>query len=597
MNFSILGPLEIAGAHGPVAVRGPRPTSLISTLLLRCGQPASLVMLVDALWPHEPPRSAIDNIRTHISGLRRMLTKAGDAAGRLTSDNGSYRLDVSAEEFDLLRFNALAETANRAMHAGDYTSVVAAADSAMILWRGQPLLGVELGSEMLAVTAALDERHSTTFSSWIGARLALGEHETLIPLLRAKVTERGLNEKTWAHLAIALHTSGRTGDALAACAEARRTFIDELGIEPAGDIVEVQDAILHGTDLLRLSALSQTSERMAVIPQQLPPATADIVGHRRARRRLQRVAEQITQDDDRAAAGVVTVSGQPGVGKSAVAIAAARGFATRFPGGQLFLPLHGSRGAPLGPAEALGQLLTGLGWDPVDIPDGLQSRLALYRSVLADREVLIVLDDAADASQVRPLLPTNQRSLAVVTSRSTLPELEALERLILEPLDQDAAVDLLASHVGPERLAVEPDAVRVIVDACGGLPLALRVIGARMAARPGRPMAMFADRLADEDQRLDELSIGEGALRSRFESSYHSLTPPGQIAFVGLAALDPQRITIEAACAALDLPESATELLLEQLLEQGLLQSWESGYRMPGLLHLFARERATDNGR
>jgi len=247
MDFSVLGPLEIAGPRGPVEVIAGRPATLLVALLLHAHRPVPIATLTACIWPADPPQCAAENIRTYVSKLRRMLVTANDDhADRLTSHPGAYQLDAAPAELDALRFTALSDEARQAMHSGDPTRAATSAGQAVSLWRGRPLAGVEVGPSLDAKAVWLEERRWTTFCTWIDARLALGDHAAVIPMLREQVAEQPLNEHLWARLAAALCRAGRTGDALAACAEARQVFVDELGIEPGAELAEAQAAILHG---------------------------------------------------------------------------------------------------------------------------------------------------------------------------------------------------------------------------------------------------------------------------------------------------------------------------------------------------------------
>jgi len=596
MKFAVLGPLEVSGPTGVLPVRGARQTTLLTMLLMRPGQNVRVGDLVNGLWRDEPPPSAVHNIRTHVSGLRRLLARAGDVASRLVSLPGGYRLTARADELDLLWFTALAERADRALQEGDDATAARAAGDAVALWRGRPLAGLDVGDDLAVQAEALEERYWATFSKWISARLSLGEHDDLVPILREKVQERPLCERVWASLATALHACGRTGDALAACAEARQTFIDELGIEPGPEIDVVRSAILHGTP--PAPARPTAVAPPPVTPHQLPPEPGDLVGRRRVQRRLARAAEAVARGT--ATGSVVLVTGEPGIGKSALAIATARELQDMFPDGQLYVALGGTNGQARDPCGVLGAVLSSLGWHTERLPDDMDGRMALYRSLLAHRRVVVLLDDAASAAQVQPLLPGNG-SLGLVTSRRALFDLDALDGVRLDALSDSAALELLAHYVGRERIEAEAEAAHAIVAACAGHPLAIRIAGARMKARPGHPLEVFAERMSDETHRLDEFNFGQLSVRRGYATSYRALDSTCQAFLRSLGSLDRRRITAGQTAVELNVPAPVADRILEALVEHGLLfpdhmSRGQAAYRMPALAHLFARERARIEG-
>jgi DNA-binding SARP family transcriptional activator len=595
MDFFVLGPLEVVGPRGQVQINAGRRTALLAALLLHARRPVLVSTLVDCLWPDDPPQSAVQNIRTYISGLRRMLAEAGDRSRRLTSHSGAYRLSAGLGELDLLRFVALSKTADRAMSTGDHVRAALAAEKAIALWRGRPLADLDVGPTLGAKAAWLEERYWATFCAWIDARFAFGHHADMVPLLRQKVIERPLSERLWACLATALYKTGRTGDALETCTEAHRTFVDQLGIPPGPEIGRTQAAILRG-DPLEGAPGQRAQLQAAVVPRQLPPRTPDFVGRKSELRRLMRLSESVAARKTEAGPSpVVTLSGPPGIGKSALAVTAAVEASPCFPDGQIFISLHGSDRSPRPPEDALETALAGLGMDAAALPHDREALQSLYRSVLADRRMMVVLDDAVDAAHVRPLLPGCGRSLALVSSRQALFEIEAQERIRLSPLNEDQALHLLADLAGSGRVAAEPVASRSIIRACGGLPLALRIAGLRLAAGARNPLSFLANRLAENDARLDELSLGELTVRSRFRTSYQSLDETTRAVFRRLGLLPPGGITVRAVAGLVSLDEPEAGRVLERLLQHGLLIAGQTvdgspAYQMPVLLHDYARE-------
>ena len=599
MKFYLLGPLEIVTSNGPLPIRAKRLRALLAIFLLHSGQVVSIDRIVDGIWPDEPPRSVVENIRTYVSQLRSLLHHASDRT-RLESHPGGYRLLTSPEELDLLRFTSLAAHGREALRLGDYTSAAVLLGEAIDLWRGSPLPELDLGPAIRAKTVALEEQRWAVQTDWINARLALGEHAELVAILRELIGERPLDEGLWCSLATALYSMGRTGEALAALAEARQTFVSELGIEPSPELRKVQAAVLRGDELVAAhpfassSMLARRGNR-----HQLPASGPGFVGRQEELRQVRRLVEEPTPGSEHLR--VVLVSGPPGVGKSATAIAAATAVKSAFPDGQLYLDLRGSTGSPLNVADAAASLLGGFGIRAEAIPQGVNRCLSLYRSLLAWRRMLILLDDAADADQVRPLIPGPGRSLLIVTSRRWLAGVEADAHISLEPLASAEALSMLASLVGPERVNEEPAASLAIVEACSRLPSAIRIAGARLAARPKHPLRVLAERLDAEDRRLDELSLNELSMRRLLDVSYGTLEPARQRCFRILGLLNPDDITAAGLSELLCLSVAAADLELERLVHEGLLSPGLTHrgvptYWMPTVLHIYARERLAIEG-
>jgi DNA-binding SARP family transcriptional activator len=597
-RFYLLGPLEVVTSAGPIPIKAKRLRALLAILLLHTGQVVSIDRIVDGIWPDEPPRSVVENIRTYVSQLRSLLHRGADR-GRLESHPGGYRLLADPEELDLLRFTSLAADGRHALRLGDCSTAAVLLGEAIRLWRGDPLPELDLGPAMRAKTIALEEQRWRVQTDWISARLALGEHAELVATLRELIGERPLDEGLWRCLVTALYAMGRTGEALAACAAAHRTFVDELGIEPGPELRAAQAAILRGDEVPVPRFGSATVLQGVPPPHQVPAAGPALVGRGEELRRLQTLVEDAGPGPARLRS--VLVSGPPGVGKSATAVAAATAVRAAFPDGQLYLDLRGSTAEPVGAADAVTTLLGGFGVRPEAIPDGLDRRRSLYQSLLGSRRMLVLLDDAGDARQVAPLVPGAGRNLLIVTSRRRLADLEVDVRLDLEPLSGAEAVSMLGGIVGPERVDEEFTASMAILEACGRLPAAIRIAGARLAARPRHPLRVLADRLRAQDRVLDELSLNGLSMRRLFETSYRDLDPALQRCFRALGACSPTHVTAAALGELLQLPAHAADRQLEGLVHEGLLSPGPTRdgvptYWMPTVLHTYARERLTTEG-
>jgi DNA-binding SARP family transcriptional activator len=593
--------LEVTAAAGPVVIRAKRPRALLGILLLNAGNVVSVERIIDGIWPGQPPRSAVENVRTYAWQLRQLFGAAERAGGRLQRQLAGYRLVTDPEELDLLRFDSLAAGGSRALQVGDYASAAVLLGEALELWRGGPLSDLVLGPAVRAKIVALEERHRQLQVDWIRARLALGQHTDVVPLLRELIGERPYDESLHCLLMTALHAMGRTGEALAAFAEARHTLIDELGVDPGSELRRAQAAILSGnTFTVSVGAVGGAVPQYSAIPHELPATGCDLVGRDAE---LTEVTALVQEQESRMArrATVVVMSGPPGVGKTAAAVAVAARVSGAYPHGQLHVDLGGSTPHPLSTEEAVTRLLSGFGVDLEATAARGERSLSLYRSLLVDRRMLVVLDDAADAAQALPLIPGLGPSLVIVTSRRYLANLACDVRLKLEPLGEDDAVALLRSILGPCRVDEEPAAATAIVRACGGLPSAIAIAGARLAALPDRPLQFMADRLAVRDGVLDELSLDGLSMTELFETSYGSLDAQTQRCFRALGMFDPDHITAKDLAEPLQLSEPSADRQLERLVHEGLLRPAraEGGgpqYCMPSVLHEYARTRLSVEG-
>lgn len=601
MKYYVLGPLKVAANADQIIIRAKRLRTVLAILLLHPSAIVSMDRMIDGVWPAEPPQSAVENIRTYIWHLRSLLHEAG-SDGRLESHPGGYRLLTEPEELDLLRFNTLAAEGRRALHRGNPAGAAVLLEQAIGLWRGDALPELELGPAIRAKAAALDEQRRYVELDWINARLALGEHAEMVAVLRQLTAERPLDEGLWRYLVVALYSMGRTAEALSAYAEARRNLVTELGLEPGPELRKVQVAILSGKEVAEvpLGGVTTGLQGTRTIPRQLPASDPGFVGRQAALADVRRLAEEIRfQGTERKA--VVTMSGPPGVGKSATAVAAATALRSGFPDGQVYVDLRGSTGWPLGAADALASVLDGFGLQPEAIPEGMDRRRALYRSLIAERRMLILLDDAATTSQVTPLIPGNGQSLLLVTSSRRLAGVDADVRISLEPLSSEEAMCMLGQIAGRERVCSEPAAAQSIVEACGRLPLAIRIAGARLAARPEHPLWMFGERLCMEDHVMDELTLDGLAMRDRLDAGYLALDPSAQRCFRILGRLGLNTITAVSVGELLQLPPHAADRELERLVHEGLLipgimHRSAPRYHMIGLLHVYARERLAAEG-
>ncbi|WP_407986738.1 AfsR/SARP family transcriptional regulator [Kitasatospora sp. CMC57] len=607
-------------------VPGGRQRALLAALLIRNGQPTSAQFLTDAIWDGHPPRNASAALRNYVMRLRRAL---GAAGARIETTAGGYRINVDAQEFDLQRFTALRDEGIAALRRQDFERAAARLDTALQLWRGPALADIPSDALLRKEAGWLAEARLDAAEAKLEAQLRLGgDVRALAAELQALTTEYPERELLWAQLMTVLYRSGRQSEALAVYQRVRQTLIEEIGVEPGSELREVHQRVLRGDPTLdgptrpRPEPISINSasadaaagtgadavtaagadafghpapERtahgrpaFAVTPCQLPAALPEFTGRAWETSLL---TGRLTAGD-RTAPFTAVISGQPGVGKSTLAGQVAHATRAAFPDGTLHAELRGTGDRQALPVTVLRTFLIALGVPADQVPVGLEDRISLYRSLLTGRRVLVVLDDARDSAQVRPLLPGDPGCAALVTSRSRLADLAGALPLALDVPAAEEAELLLRRLVGTARFAADPQAAAQVVARCGRLPLALRICAARLGARPGWSMRHLADRLADQLMLLDELRVCSLDIRASVQPSYRALDPAAARAFRLLApATDDPLSTVQAA-QALHLPLPAAEHLLERLVDAHLLLTDAPGrYRYPALLRAFAREQ------
>lgn len=591
MEFGLLGPLEVIDDGRRVPIPSAKHRALLAALLVHAGELATVDELAEAIWGDALPAGPRRAVQTYVARLRKLL----GGTKLIQSRPEGYVLAVAREETDLGRFELLLARARDAAAAGDRQAEATVLRQALGLWRGEPLAGV--ASEILHrdVVARLAEQRLDVLQRRIEADLQLGQHAELVPELRVLTDRYPLCEQFWMQLMTALYRCGRQADALEAYRRVSRMLADELGVDPGPGLRDLHRAILTNDPALAVPATPARGG--AWTPQsQLPMDVGDFVG----RDDQVRLIERLLADDQRVP--IVAVSGAPGVGKTALAIHAAHRLIDRFPEGQLYVNLHGDTAGlqALRPLEVLGRFLRALGMEPAAVPGELEEASAAFRSRIADRRLLTVLDNAAGAAQVVPLLPANSGCGVLVTSRRILAALDGAYHLRLDLLAPERALELLARLAGQERVATEPEAAAEVARCCGYLPLALRIAGARLAARPGWPVRALAERLADAQRRLDELQLAEVGVRTSFAVSKQQLSASDDpvdraaaFAFPLLGVLDSAEVGVAASARLLDMAEDAAERVLERLVDAQLLETTAPGrYRMHDLLRLYAREVA-----
>jgi DNA-binding SARP family transcriptional activator/DNA polymerase III delta prime subunit len=591
VEFGLLGPLRVVVDGRLVPIQAARHRVVLAALLVRAGELVTVDELAEALWGEALPASTRKVVQTYVARLRKLL----GGSGLIHSQPGGYVLAVARADVDVGRFEVLLGQAREAAGRGDRQGEAALLGRALGLWRGGPLADVASETLQREVAGRLGEQRLGVLQRRIEADLVLGRHDELVGELQVLTERYPLREGLWAQLMAALYRCGRQADALAAYRRVRGLLAEELGIDPGSELEVLHQAILTNDPAL---AVPSAAGRVGgwVRQSELPLEVGDFVG----RAGLVGQIERLLAEDRRVP--VVALSGPPGVGKTALAIHAAHRLAERFGDGQLYVDLHGATTglAPLAPLEVLGRFLRALGTDPAAVPTSLEEASAAFRSRVAGRRLLLVLDNAADAVQVAPLLPANPGCGVLVTSRPVLAGLDGTAHLPLDVLELEEATELLGLVAGKDRVAAEPAGAVELARCCGYLPLALRIAGARLVARPTWPVAALAERLADAQRRLDELELAQVGVRASFQVSYQQLCDsPDALdraaaqGFGLLGVLDGPEVGVPVAGRLLDEPEEAAEPVLERLVDAQLLQSPQPGrYRLHDLLRLYSRELA-----
>jgi DNA-binding SARP family transcriptional activator/tetratricopeptide (TPR) repeat protein len=533
MRFGLLGPLAITTDEGDVVeIRGRKIRILVAVLLCRANEPLAVEALVDALWGLAPPRQARASLRVYVHHLRQAL---GDS--RIDRCPEGYGLMVRPDELDVDRVRKLFAVGRHAMSCQDPAKASEVFRAALALWRGPTLAGFD-GVDVLTTEAhSLEELRLDALERRFEAELMLGWHSEISPELRDLSTRHPFRETIQAQLMRALVGCGRGAEAVAVFDETRRLLADEFGVDPSPHLRELHLSILRDGPTPQPVAVRDVMEPILgvpsgalgdVVPRQLPAHLRGFIGRSGYLRELDTL---LCDEGDRPVAmPIATIAGTAGIGKTTLAVHWAHLAADRFPDGQLYINLHGFDPvhSPVEPAVALGFFLATLGVLARRIPVSLEERESLYRSLLADRRVLVVLDNAHDAGQVRPLLPGTAGGLVLVTSRNLLAGLVAAgaHPIVLDLLTSDEAHHLLRGRLGVERTAAEPSAVADIVARCAGLPLPLSIVASRAAVMAGFPLSALVAELRQARRTLDGFANDDATidLRAVFSWSYRVLS-------------------------------------------------------------------------
>ncbi|HVV07661.1 AfsR/SARP family transcriptional regulator [Amycolatopsis sp.] len=564
VRFRLLGSVAAFDDQGPVRLGGPKQRTVLAALLLNADRVVAEDQLIEFVWGQTPPASARGQLQVRISELRKLLGRA-----LIVRRSPGYLIGVRPGDLDLEVFETAVTEGKAELSEDRPLQAAERFRAALALWDEEPLAGVTpfLADRMVPV---LEERRTAALEELYEAELSAARHAEVVGELRESVAAHPFRERLRGQLMLALHRSGRTADALAAYADAERLFGGELGIEPSAELRELRRLIADG-------------QREPVVSAAGLPYGAQSFAGRSGQ--LAQLGEQLSGGRD--ATGICVIHGTAGVGKTALAVHWARGMRTHYPDGQLYVNLRGfdAERAPLTPEQALVSLLRALGVAPERIPSGLDAQEGLYRSLLADKRVLVLLDNAADGAQVLPLLPPS--GTVLVTSRHRLSDLVArtgARPLPLDVLPPEDSRSLLTGVLGPARVSAEPEAAWRLAELCGNLPLALRVAAANLTTRAKPRIA----------ELVYELSRGErlGAVTNAFDVSYQALPPQLRRLFRLLALIPGADFTAPVAAALVGEPLPEVRRRLDRLAAAHLLEQQAIGrFHFHDLLRDYARDR------
>ncbi|MFJ7912318.1 AfsR/SARP family transcriptional regulator [Kitasatospora sp. NPDC096204] len=610
VEFRLLGGVEAVVGGRPVDLGHARQRCVLAALLVRLERPLPVDRLVHLVWSDHPPRRARDTLYGYLSRLRGALTGGGTGPTIVRGPDG-YVLTAAPSDVDLYRFRELVD---RARLTADDERAADLYEQALGLWRGEPFGTLE-SPWLDTLRPALSQERLAAELDRTDVALRRGRHREQLAGLRARAGEHPLDERLCGQLMLALYRCGRVAEALDHYRSARARLTDDLGIDPGAPLRRLHQRILEadpelapaarapGTPTPPTSAVpapaAPTPGPLPTTPSQLPLPVRRLVGRARELEALDRHLDATGQDG--AAVAVASIAGSAGIGKTTLALSWARRVRERFPDGQLYVNLRGfdPSGTPMSPEEAVRGLLEGLGVPAERIPATVDAQSGLYRTLVADRRLLLVLDNAHDADQVRALLPGTTSCLVIVTSRRQLPGLLVdgyVRQLTLGLLDADGSRELLAGLLGPERVDAEPEAVAAVVERCARLPLALSIAAARAATAAHLPLSALAEELAQERHRIAALSTGDGRhtdLATVFSWSYRALSPVSARLFRLLGLHPGPDVGAPAAAAIAGLPEHGARSALAELTAANLLHQHAPGrYQFHDLLRAYATERA-----
>jgi DNA-binding SARP family transcriptional activator/Tfp pilus assembly protein PilF len=601
VEIRVLGPVELVEDGQPVAVAAAKQRGLLALLLLRPNRMVEQDWLIDQLWEGDPPAAAKATLQAYVYRLRKLLGGPGSTVA-LRGRPGGYLLDVSAGTLDADRFEHMLAEGRQALDAGRFEDAVVAFRAGLGLWHGAAFADIDLQAVRERARGLNDRRLEAT-EQCLSAELGAGHHDIAVIELESLVEAHPLREQFWELLLLALYRCGRQAEALAAYQRLYRVLGDELGIQPAPPVQELQQRILEGDPTLGSPSVAGGRPAEARIPRQLPASTGDFTGRADYLSELDQLPLDSGADHDGPGAVVITaIAGAAGVGKTTLAVHWAHRIADRFEDGQLYVNLRGfdHGGQPMQPAEAMRGFLDALHVVPERIPSDPDAQTGLYRTLLADKRMLVVLDNARDVDQVRPLLPGGRGNLVVVTSRNQMSGLITLAGaypLILDVLTLIEARQYLERRLGQDRVAAELEAADSIIDSCARLPLALAIVATRAAMNRQFSFRALAEELRDAHCSLDTFADQDHNtdVRAVFSWSYTQLAPEAARLFRLLGLHPGPDISAAAAASLAGVPPVQVRPLLAELTRVHLIIEHQPGrYTSHDLLRAYAAELARD---
>ncbi|MFD6636827.1 BTAD domain-containing putative transcriptional regulator [Micromonospora chalcea] len=578
LRFTVLGPVGVTVGARPAEIHRPRRLGILAYLLLHANQVVTVDRLIAATWGDAPPTTARAQVQSDIHGLRRAIRAAGSSDNPISTQPGGYRLELRPEQLDLALFTDQAALARAEAARGEAETAAGLMRSALSLWRGPALSGAS-GDFLEPAQARLEEARLDQYEWLVDLELALGRHHRLVTELTEYLTEHPLRERLRIQLMLALYRSGRQPDALRVGRRGREILVDEYGLDPGPALTELETAILRQDPALNAPggspaepAATTVGDRPAVStscrPAQLPPFPVPFAGRADDVVHLGAHLHAEEGPESRPAPPVLLLHGMAGVGKTALAVRIAHTVRADYPDGHLYLDLRSGGSEARAPRHVVAEALRGLGVDHRELPYSLDERAALYRSRLADRRLLVVVDDAGSVDQVQPLVPAAPGCAVLVTSRFLL-DLPSARRHRVDPLPECAGLDVLTAHLDDRRSEVAPAAARAVVRACGGQPLALRIAAARV--RSGTRLTDLAELLADPRHLLDELAVDGLSVREGLAAVHRSLSPSATRVLAAAAQLPTPSVPdwVPVACAGLGAREAVR--VLDELVRCHLL--------------------------
>lgn len=592
VEFGVLGPLQVDGEDVglPAKLR-----ALLAALLLQANRVVPVDTLIDAIWGESSPASAKVTLQGYVRRLRQRL-----GSRRIITRFPGYLIAVPSGELDLDAFASHYDRGLTAAATGDWLAASRMLTAGLALWRGDPLADVQ--SELLQQSEVprLTELRLLAIESRVEADLRLGRHAELVAELRHLVSREPMRETLHGQLMLALYRCGRRGDALAVYRHIDRMLRDDLGVSAGSQLRQLHARMLAADPALAWSAApAATLARHE--PAQLPPDIPDFTARRDEVRQLSQALTAQASRERPGSVAVCVVTGMGGIGKTALAVHVAHQLRERFPDGQLYAELGGAA-RPVAPTEVLSRFLQDLGSPEPRAGDSLADLAARLRTRLAHRKMLIVLDNAADAAQIRPLLPGSAGSGVIVTSRAPLTGLAGAAHITLGAFSREDSLSLFTAIAGPGRVRADPAAASEVLSYCAGLPLAVRVAAQRLVARPSWDVTHLAARLADERGRLAELVTGDLAVGASIAASYTALRSGSRESSGGMSAAKlfrllglPRRavLCLNAIAALAGRPRGEVRAMLEELTDARLVDSVAPDvYRIHELIRCFAADLA-----